>query len=60
MLMKHEAIEALYVRTIELYSGLVDKLTAQINKPKSAWSKFIGAVEKVIFIAAGVAFGRLQ
>jgi hypothetical protein len=45
-------------KALELYSVLVEKLTAQINRPKSAWQKFIGVVEKIVVLAAGVTIGR--
>jgi hypothetical protein len=34
-------------------------LAKEINKPKSAFSKFIGAVEKIVILLAGVALGGL-
>lgn len=53
-----ETLITLQQKALELYSTLVEKLTAQLNKPRSAWQKFIGAVEKIIVFAAGAAIGR--
>lgn len=53
-----DTVIALQTKTLELYSTLVEKLTAQLNKPRSAWQKFIQTVEKVVLLAAGVALGR--
>jgi hypothetical protein len=46
-------------KALDLYSVLVEKLAKEINKPKSAFSKFIGAVEKIVILLAGVALGGL-
>ncbi len=53
-----DTVIALQQKTLELYSQLVDKLTSQLNKPRSAWQKFVQTVEKVVLLAAGVALGR--
>lgn len=53
-----DTVIAMQQKALELYSTLVEKLQSQINKPKSAWQKFIGAVEKIVVFAAGAALGR--
>lgn len=53
-----EALVALQQKTLELYAVLVEKLTAQINKPKTGWQKFLATVEKIIVFAAGAAIGH--
>ena len=47
----------LQAKAMTLYSDLVEKLVKEINKPKSAWSKFLGAVKAIITFAAGAAIG---
>lgn len=51
-------INALQQKVIEMYSVLVEKLTAKLNAPRSAWQKFLAVMEKVLYIAAGVSLGR--
>lgn len=50
-------IIGIQAKALDLYATLVEKLAAQINKPKSAWAKFVGALEKVVVLLAGVAIG---
>jgi hypothetical protein len=54
----YDKVIALYEQTIKLYADLVDKLTAKINAPKSAWQKFTQALKEIALLAAGVALGR--
>lgn len=46
-------------KAIEALSQLVEKLDKQLMRPKSGWSKFVGVVEKVVVLLAGVAIGGL-
>lgn len=50
-----DTIIALQQKTMELYAQLVEKLQAQINKPKSGWQKFAATLEKVALVLAGAA-----
>jgi hypothetical protein len=54
----YDKVITLYQDTIKLYADLVDKLTTQLNKPKSAWQKFLTAVREIALIASGIAIGR--
>jgi hypothetical protein len=47
-----------YDKVITLQQVLIDKLTAQLSKPTSAWSKFVQTVEKITMIALGITIGR--
>jgi len=53
-----ESVIALQQTALKLYSDLVEKLTAKINAPKSAWAKFLEAVKDVAYIASGILIGR--
>lgn len=53
-----EAVVALQNKALALYEDLVEKLTAKINAPQSAWSKFIHAVRDIALLAGGIAIGR--
>jgi hypothetical protein len=54
----YDKILALYQDTLKLYAGLVEKLTAKINAPKSAWQKFGEVLKQVANIALGIVIGR--
>lgn len=45
-------------KTLQLYANLIEKMTIQINKPRSAFSRFVQALKEIGFIAAGIALGR--
>lgn len=55
---KQRDVIALYEKTLTMYAGLVDQLEKRINKPQSAWSKFLSALKTVITLAAGITLGR--
>lgn len=59
MILKYKDVIALYEKTVAMYQQLVDKLTAQINKPKSGWQKVLAILQRVADIAAGVALGHV-
>jgi hypothetical protein len=48
----------MYDRIIKIQADMLDRLTAQLNKPQSAWKKFVRMVEKIVVFAAGAAIGR--
>ena len=58
MFTSYDKVIDLYQKTLALYADLVEKLTTQLNKPRSAWSKFLATLEKVAAIALGIAIGR--
>lgn len=45
-------------KVIVAMEGLIDKLTAQLNKPTTAFQKFLHTAEKILVLAAGIAIGR--
>jgi CHASE3 domain sensor protein len=49
---------AMYDKIIKIQTEMIDRLTAQLNKPQSAWQKFVRVVEKIVVFAAGAAIGR--
>lgn len=50
---------AAYEKVIAMQQALIDKLTADLNRPKSGWKKFVQAIREIGFILAGVSLGRL-
>jgi hypothetical protein len=53
-----EKLIDLQAKTLQLYADLVEKMTAKLNAPKSAWAKFVEAVEKIAILALGISIGR--
>lgn len=53
-----DSLIALQSKTLELYATLVEKLTTQLNKPKSGFAKLVAVLRDVALIAAGITFGR--
>ena len=53
-----EKLIDLQQKTLTLYADLVQKLTDKLNKPKSAFSKFMTALKEIALLAAGIALGR--
>lgn len=58
MIASYEQVISLQQKTMEMYSALVDKLTAQINKPKSTWAKILDGLKAVGYILTGIALGH--
>jgi hypothetical protein len=55
---KQKDVIALYEKVINLQQTIIEKLTAQLNKPKSIWDKVLTAVKEIAYLAAGIALGR--
>lgn len=49
---------AVYEKVIKIQADMIEKLYAQLNKPASAWHKFVRAVERIAMIALGISLGR--
>ena len=45
-------------KALDLYSTLVEKLTAKIDAPKSGWQKFVQTLKEIAYIALGIGLGR--
>lgn len=54
-----DTVIALQQKALDLYSTLVDKLSAKIDAPVSSWHKFLNIVKEVALIALGVSAARL-
>ena len=55
---EYNAVIGLYKETIKMYAELVEKMTAQLNKPRSVWAKFLSALKTITVLIAGVTLGR--
>jgi len=59
MVLKYKDAMNLYESVVKLQQGVIERLTAQLNKPKSAWQKAVQIAEKVVVLLAGIAIGGL-
>ena len=53
-----ERLAVAYEKIIQLQQVLIDRLTAQMSKPTSAWQKFSQAVKEIGLLVLGVTVGR--
>jgi hypothetical protein len=51
-------LDGVRLQTIAAQGLIIDRLIKQLNKPRSAFQKFLAAAEKVLYLVAGVALGR--
>jgi hypothetical protein len=58
IILKLKDLNAVYEKVIALQQTIIEKLTARLDAPRSAWSKFLSAVKTVVTLAAGIALGR--
>lgn len=49
---------AVYEKIIKIQADMIDRLVAQLNKPKTAWKKFVDGLATIGKIILGVAIGR--
>lgn len=52
-----DTVITLQQKALDLYATLVEKLTKEINKPKSAWSKFVQIIKEVALVTLGLTIG---
>jgi flagellar biosynthesis chaperone FliJ len=58
LIVDYEKMMTVYERVIAMQTQLIEKLTAQINKPRSAWQKFLTTLKEIAILAAGITLGR--
>ena len=58
MNLEYEKIMVVYQKVIDMQTALITKLSETINKPKSAFTKFITILKELAILAAGIALGR--
>jgi hypothetical protein len=58
IILKLKDLNAVYEKVIALQQTIIEKLTMQLNKPKSAFAKFMTALKEIALLAAGIALGR--
>lgn len=54
----YERINALYTKVIEFQTQIIDNLEKRLNKPRSAFQKFMKALTEIGLILAGIAIGH--
>lgn len=57
-LLDRDRVIELQQKALELYADLVAKLTAKIDAPRSAWSRFLSVVKTIATIVVGVSIGK--
>ena len=55
---EHEAVIGLYKGLVQTQSELIERMSKQLNAPKSAFAKFMSALKTVATIAFGIGIGR--
>lgn len=58
IILKQRDVIALYEKTIQMYAGLVEQMEKRLNKPKSAWSRFVSILKNAAILLAGIQLGR--
>lgn len=56
---EYVAVIELYKQVVQMQTDLITKLTAQINKPRSTFQKFIDTLKEIAILVGGIAIGRL-
>lgn len=54
----YERMMVVYQKVIDMQSALITKLTETLNKPRSAFSKFLKALKEIALITTGIILGR--
>jgi hypothetical protein len=54
-----DKIIAMYEKVTQLQADLIQKLTTALNKPRSAFEKFLTVLKEIGILAMGIAIGRL-
>lgn len=55
---EYEKMMVAYTKVIEMQSLIIEKLTTQLNKPKSAFSKFVAVLKQIAILTLGLTIGR--
>lgn len=56
--LEYTAMTAMYKQVIQMQAELIERMSKQLNAPKSGWAKFLGALKTIANIAVGIAIGR--
>lgn len=66
IIIKYERVIALYEKVVALHEKaldtafkIIERLETQLNKPKSAWKKFLGGLKRAFDILTGIVIGKL-
>lgn len=53
-----QKIIEMYQTVVKSLYDIIDKQAQMLNKPKSAWAKFVRTLEKIAVLAIGISIGR--
>lgn len=59
MILEYERIQGFYKQVVDFQQQIITNLERQLNRPTTAWQKFIKTVGRIVVFAAGVYIGRL-
>lgn len=54
---QYKGVVAMLKEVVVLQQGIIDRLTNQLNKPRSTWKRFLDAIKTVLVFAVGVKLG---
>ncbi len=55
---EYDRMVIVYQKVIDMQSLIIEKLTTQLNKPKSAWQKFVTVLKEIAILTLGLTIGR--
>lgn len=58
MTAEYKVVMDMYKSVVQMQSELIDRLTKQLNAPKSAWQKLVATLKTLAAIATGITIGR--
>jgi len=58
MTAEYKTVMDMYKSVVQMQSELIDRLTKQLNAPKSAWQKLVATLKTLAAIATGITLGR--
>lgn len=58
IILKQKDVIGLYETTLKMYAGLVEQMQKRLDKPRSAWSRFVSILKNAAILLAGIQLGR--
>lgn len=55
---EYDKMMVVYQKVIDMQSALIDRMTKELNKPKSAWKKFVTVLKEIAILTLGLTIGR--
>lgn len=55
---EYDRMAVVYQKVIDMQSAVIDRMTKELNKPKSAWKKFVTVLKEIAILTLGLTIGR--